>query len=130
MKENPVSFAGISANIFFFFTHVSECLTPLRTLNQRSQKSNKCSWLAYRIFPCRNPFLMIFKMSTVADPRGALPARCAPSPPMDQNFLNFMQFFDKSGNLYAGAHLLEGWRPRGILDPPLVNRIVHSIVQN
>ena len=44
------------------------------------------------------------------------------APPMDQNFLNFMQFFRKSGKfvIWRPPPFLEGWHPllRGILDPP------------
>ena len=42
-------------------------------------------------------------------------------PPTDQNFLNFMQFWGKSGKFVCWRPL-RGWRPllRGILYPPLL----------
>ena len=52
--------------------------------------------------------------------KGGAPA-CAPPLPMDQNFLNFMQFFGKSGKFVIWRSSPGGWRPllRGILDPHL-----------
>ena len=50
----------------------------------------------------------------VADPRPPLRTKI---------FLISCSFSENLANLYAGAPLLEGWRPllRGILDPPLLN---------
>ena len=50
----------------------------------------------------------------MADPRGALPSR--EPPPTDQNFLNFMHFFDKFGKFVC-------WRPPpgGLAPPPMGN---------
>ena len=54
----------------------------------------------------------------VADPRGrGAPGTC---PPMNQNFLNFMQFFGKSGKFVCWCPPPGGLAPppTGILDPP------------
>ena len=55
-----------------------------------------------------NSIIFFWTLFPVADPRGALPARV--STPTDQNFLNFMQFFNKSGKFVY-------WQPPGGLVP-------------
>ena len=56
----------------------------------------------------------MFTTATLADPRGC------PSPPPDKNFLNFMQFWGKSGK-FVCWRTLQGWHPllQGILHPLL-----------
>ena len=48
--------------------------------------------------------------------QGGTPITCSP---MNQNFLNFMQFFGKFGKKYILAPPLEGWCPSENLDQPL-----------
>ena len=48
----------------------------------------------------------------------AMQWRIHPAPP-DQNFLNFMQFFEKFGKNYIWRPSLECWHPMEILDLPL-----------
>ena len=55
-------------------------------------------------------------------------SKVGPPPPLRTNiFLISCSFSENLGNVYAGAHLLEGWRPllRGIMDPPL---FTHSFI--
>ena len=50
----------------------------------------------------------------VADPRGC---------PTDQNFLNFMQFWENPANLYVGA-------PQGLAPPPSGNPVSTLVLTN